>query len=254
MGGEATIRTEQSGRHEVRLPSQFRLRRWKKCDYFVAWPCRFQGWFCSFVTRRELILAVQGFGRTATWRHHKTRIWMRHILRWYWTRVAGQVFAFTFRTRFKDFKCRGRLCYHVHSDYDESIGSKQDIEWYRALGSQRFIIWLKRYLGQGHKPKRQMRILNRVVTWRPVEHGEAYMSRKKDTNDSSTSCHTSRTWRRVGAKTIVLWEQTGVSLETHPGWNNLSIEQNKKPSRADAWNWFVAQNRIVIQHASMEIS
>ena len=101
---------------------------------------------------------------------------------WYGTRYAGQAFEFAVRDNFveNDFvqgsfspcvyrhKTR-KLWYFVHGDDYVGIGSETDLEWYRTQVSKRFIMKLRGYLGPSSRHKQEMRILNRVLTWRVAD-------------------------------------------------------------------------------------
>ena len=68
---------------------------------------------------------------------------------------------------------RRRMWYCVHSDDYVRLGAQVDHEWYRQEVSKRFIMTLRANLGPGAHHSREMRILNRVLTWRSSEAGRA---------------------------------------------------------------------------------
>ena len=105
---------------------------------------------------------------------------------WYGMRDAGQAFEFAVRDDFKknDFKqgmyspCVFRhtdrfLFYFVHGDDYVGLGSRKDVDWYLSRVSQRFIIKERGVLGPGGV--NEMRILNRVITYRPAGDGQPEM-------------------------------------------------------------------------------
>ena len=61
----------------------------------------------------------------------------------------------------------------THSDANVRLGARVDHEWYRQEVIKRFIMTLRGNLGLAAHHSREMRILNRVLTWRSSEAGRA---------------------------------------------------------------------------------
>ena len=65
------------------------------------------------------------------------------------------------------------MWYCVHSDDYVRLGARVDHEWYRQEVIKRFIMTRRGNFGLAAHHSREMRILNRVLTWRPSEAGRA---------------------------------------------------------------------------------
>ena len=134
---------------------------------------------------------------------------------WCGTRDAGQAFEFAVRDDFEvnnftqgaNSPClqrpkTRRSWYFVHGDDYVELCAEMDLEWYRQLVSQRFILKLRVYLGPAAYHKREMRILNRVLTWRSSEAGRDEMITRKETHDTWASCWVTMAWStgRAGSR------------------------------------------------------
>ena len=61
----------------------------------------------------------------------------------------------------------------MHGDDIVGLGAEVHLEWFRQQVSKKLIMKLGGYLGFAARAKREMRILNRVFTWRSSEAGRA---------------------------------------------------------------------------------
>ena len=130
---------------------------------------------------------------------------------------------------------RRRMWYCVHSDDYVRLGARVDHEWYRLEVIKRFIMTLRGNLGPAAHHSREMRILNRVLTWRSSEAGRAErITCEEDPRNENLLL------RDYGVEPGKSWVKTVQYLGTRPrSWQRTRVQeptcQLTKPeaSRAD---------------------
>ena len=87
----------------------------------------------------------------------------------------------------------------MDGDDNAGLGTEVDLEWCTQQVSKRVNMKLRGFQGLEAHHKHEMRIMNRVLTWRLSEAGRAEMICTKEVQDTWTSCCVTMVWSAVRA-------------------------------------------------------